>query len=248
MKLLLLSNSTNSQCAYLGHAWTEIKDFFNGISTLLFIPYAAKDHDEYTRNVASAFKKHGIDVHGLHKYEDPKKAILDAQAIFVGGGNTFRLLATLQAKQLINPLREFAASERPYMGASAGTNMAAPTLKTTNDMPILQPTDFMALSLVPFQINCHYLDADPASTHAGETRKTRLAEYLEESMIPVLALREGTHLRVTPGKDGSCPSAHIGGMAVDRTKGPALVFHHGERPSEISGDVSELFMHTGSDS
>lgn len=241
MKLLLLSNSTNSDSEYLGHAWEEIEDFLAGVSELLFVPYAAKNHDEYTRIPAEAFAKHGISVRGLHEYEDPKAAIRDAQAIFVGGGNTFRLLATLQTKQLIGPLREHVASDRPYMGASAGTNMAAPTLKTTNDMPIVEPLDFNALALLPFQLNCHYLDSDPTSKHAGETREVRLAEYLEEKDVPVLALREGTHLRVDSANNGTTPSVRIGGAAVNKTKGPAVLFRQGQDPAEVSGDVSELF-------
>lgn len=248
MRLLLLSNSTNSDCEYLGHAWTEIEDFLTGVSELVFVPYAAKNHDDYTRTAALAFAEHGIDVRGLHEYENQREAILAAQAIFVGGGNTFRLLSTLQAEQLIDPLREFAASDRPYMGASAGTNMAAPTLKTTNDMPIVEPLDFEALALVPFQLNCHYLDPDPASKHAGETREVRLAEYLEENSGPVLALREGTHLRVGLGKNSTTPSARIGGSAVDKTKGPAVLFCQGEQPAEIFGDVSELFKDSANDS
>lgn len=247
MKLLLLSNSTNSDSEYLGHAWEEIEDFLLGISELLFVPYAAKNHDEYTRIPAAAFAEHGIAVRGLHEYEDPETAILQAQAIFVGGGNTFRLLATLQAKQLIDPLREYAASDRPYMGASAGTNMAAPTLKTTNDMPIVEPLDFNALALIPFQLNCHYLDPDPASKHAGETREVRLTEYLEENSGPVLALREGTHLRVDSANNGTTPSAHIGGTAVNKQKGPAILFRQGEKPAEVSGDVGDLFKDHGNE-
>ena len=132
-------------------------------------------------------------------------------------------------------------SDRPYIGASAGTNMAAPTVKTTNDMPIVQPAGFRALALVPFQINCHYLDADPTPRHAGETRELRLREYLDENETPVLALREGTYLRVDRADAGGTVSAHIGGTAVGVAKGPAVLFRREAEPAEVSGDIAELF-------
>lgn len=119
--------------------------------------------------------------------------------------------------------------------------MAAPTLKTTNDMPIVEPLDFNALALIPFQLNCHYLDPDPTSKHAGETRETRITEYLEENSVPVLALREGTYLRVDSAINGTTPRARIGGAAVNKKKGPAVLFRQGQDPGEVSGDVSKLF-------
>lgn len=131
-------------------------------------------------------------------------------------------------------LRAHSAAGRPYLSASAGTNLAAPTIRTTNDMPIVFPGTFEALGLVPFQINCHYLDADPLSTHAGETRALRLTEYLEENATPVVALREGTWIRV----DGD--TASIGGSAVAPDHGPAVLFSSGREPLEIAGDISGL--------
>ena len=242
MKLLLLSNSTNNGSQYLAHAWSAVEDTINGVSKLLFVPYASAHHDQYTATVREAFAEHGISVRGLHEFSDQAGAIEDAAAVFVGGGNTFRLLAALQRGGLIAPLRGLVTSDRTYMGASAGTNMAAPTLKTTNDMPIVQPADFEALALVPFQINCHYLDADPTSKHAGETRELRLREYLEENEMPVLALREGTYLRVDTADASGTVSAHLGGTAVGPAKGPAVLFRRKAEPAEVSGDVSELFV------
>lgn len=249
MELLLLSNSTNSGGRFLGHAWNAVEEVLCGVTELLFVPYASAHHDGYTTIVREAFAEHGTSVRGLHEFSDKSAAINDAAAVFVGGGNSFRLLAALQRGDLIVPLRRLVASNRPYVGASAGTNMAAPTLKTTNDMPIVQPVDFGALDLIPFQLNCHYLDADPSSMHAGETRELRLREYLEENDTPVLALREGTYLRVVGGSspgdgvDSTSPaiSAHIGGQSVDQTKGPAVLFQRSAEPTEVSGDVSRLF-------
>jgi dipeptidase E len=155
--------------------------------------------------------------------------------VFVGGGNTFRLLDALQRTGLLVVLRARVLDGLPYMGASAGTNIAAPTIRTTNDMPIVEPATFSALGLVPFQINPHYLDADPASTHNGETREQRIGEFLEENDVAVLGLREGTWLRV----DG--PRASIGGTAVSSlAAGPAMVFSRADGAREVDGDISSL--------
>lgn len=234
MQALLLSNSTNHDSGYLAHALDEVLDFLDG-AELTFVPYALADHEAYTRKVSDALSPHGVTVTGLHTASDPVAAVREAQAVFVGGGNTFRLLATLESLGLLDPLRERVADGMPYMGASAGTNIAGATIRTTNDMPIVQPASFEALGLVPFQINPHYLDADPASTHQGETREERLLQFLEDNDAAVLGLREGTWLRV----DGA--SARIGGRAVQPSApGPALVFERGSVPREVSGDVSAL--------
>ena len=163
----------------------------------MFIPYALADRDEYEKIVAEAFKPTGISIRSIHHADHPGDEAQIAKGIFVGGGNSFRLLKTLYDLDLVEPIRTAAMSGVPYMGSSAGTNMACPTIRTTNDMPIVQPPSFDALNLIPFQINPHYLDADPNSTHKGETRAQRLQEYLEENSVPVAGLREGTWLKVT---------------------------------------------------
>lgn len=234
MRLLLLSNSTNHAGGYLEHALDAVLGFLDGAS-VTFVPYALADHDAYTAKVTRAFAPHGVRVTGLHTAADPRVAVEHAEAVFVGGGNTFRLLNTLQRLGLVAPLAARVRDGLPYLGASAGTAVAAPTIRTTNDMPITQPASFDALGLVPFQLNAHYVDADPAGTHAGETREERLTEFLEVNDVPVLGLREGTWLAVEGG------TARIGGVAVGRTApGPAVVYARGAAPHEVSGDVSDL--------
>jgi dipeptidase E len=236
MTILLLSNSTNAGRRYLEHAWDAVLDALDGARELVFVPYALADHDAYTAVAREAFAAHGVTVTGAHEGGDPVAAVRDAQAVFVGGGNTFRLLGALRSTGLLAALREHVEAGRPYLGASAGTNVAAPTIRTTNDMPIVDPHGFDALGLVPFQINCHYLDADPTSTHAGETRMERLEQYLEENTTPVLALREGTHVRVDRAGDGAVYT--VGGTAVDPTRVPALIFAPGGAATEVAGDVT----------
>lgn len=238
MRLLLLSNSTNHAGGYLEHALDTVLGFLDG-ATVTFVPYALADHDAYTAKVAAVLAPHGVEVTGLHAAADPRAAVERAEAVFVGGGNTFRLLDTLHRLGLLGPLAARVRDGLPYMGASAGTAVASPTIRTTNDMPITQPASFDALGLVPFQLNAHFVDADPASTHAGETREQRLAEFLEVNDVTVLGLREGTWLLVEDG------AAHIGGTAVGRTApGPAVVFTRGAAPSEVRGDVSGLLTTT----
>lgn len=237
--LLLLSNSTNVGRGYLDHAWDAVLPVLDGIEEVVFIPYALADHDAYTAKVRDAFAAQGIAVRGAHEGASPVQAVAEAAAVFVGGGNTFRLLDRILGLGLDTALREHAAEGRPYLSASAGTNLAAPSIRTTNDMPIVFPGAFDALGLVPFQINCHYLDADPASTHAGETRALRLAEYLEENPTPVVALREGAWIRGAGGR------LSIGGQAVDAARGPALLFTRGNEPREIAGDITGLVVGAG---
>ncbi|MGI5190319.1 dipeptidase PepE [Promicromonospora sp. CA-289599] len=238
MRLLLLSNSTNHASGYLEHALDTALGFLDG-ATVTFVPYALADHDAYTAKVAAVLAPHGVRVSGLHDAADPLAAVERAEAVFVGGGNTFRLLDTLHRLGLLDALATRVRDGLPYMGASAGTAIASPTIRTTNDMPITQPSSFDALGLVPFQLNAHFVDADPAGTHAGETREQRLAEFLEVNDVTVLGLREGTWLAVEDG------AAHIGGKAVGRTApGPALVFTRGAAPHEVRGDVSGLLTAT----
>jgi len=221
-RLLLLSNSTEHGQGYLDHAMPAIRDFLGAVRRLAFVPFALRDGEAYTAKVRARFEKEGIEVQGLRP-EGSEASVLDgAEAVFVGGGNTFRLLDTLQRTGLLDTLRRRARAGAPYLGASAGTNIAAPTIKTTNDMPIVQPASFTALELVPFQINPHYLDPDPSSRHMGETREERLREFLEENDAVVVGLREGTWLRV----EGR--GATLGGRRGAR------IFRRGHEPQEAA--------------
>lgn len=195
MRLLLLSNSTNYGSGYLDHAIDEVLDFFSGVTRLLFVPFALQDHAGYTAKAAERLARVGIEVQPLTLDAAGRAALSGAEAVFVGGGNTFRLVDRLQRSGLLDLIRARVRGGLPYMGASAGSNVAAPTIMTTNDMPIVQPPSFEALGLVPFQINPHYVDPDPGSRHMGETREDRLREYLEENAFPVLGVREGGWLR-----------------------------------------------------
>ena len=199
-RLLLISNSTLHGSGYLDHAEAEIRDFLGDVKRVLFVPFALYDRDAYTATARERFARMGYKLSSVHDAGDPSQAVADTEAIFVGGGNTFRLLKTLYDHQLLEPIRQRVADGMPYVGSSAGSNIAAPTIKTTNDMPIVQPPSFDALGLVSFQINPHYLDPDPNSKHMGETREKRLQEFLEENDTPVLGLREGAIARCENGR------------------------------------------------
>jgi len=176
MRLLLISNSTNPGEPYLNYPKKNIHDFLGSVPVkALFIPYAAVafSYDEYENKVAERFREIGHDVVSIHHFVDPVKAILDASAIVVGGGNTWKLLKNIQDRNLVYVVREKVMNGTPYIGWSAGSNVACPTIMTTNDMPVIQPDSFDAFNLVPFQINPHYLDTNPAG-HAGETREQRI--------------------------------------------------------------------------
>lgn len=194
MRLLLLSNSTNHGRGYLEHAWEAVRAFLGPARRLLFVPFALHDRAAYVQKVRGRFASAGLEVDALTADAAGQVMLLGAEAVFVGGGNTFRLLDTLQKSGLLGLLRERVRGGLPYLGASAGTNITAPTIRTTNDMPIVEPAGFEALGLLPFQINPHYLDPDPGSRHMGETREERIREFLEENDVPVLGLREGAWL------------------------------------------------------
>jgi dipeptidase E len=196
-RLLLLSNSTNFGSRYLDHAWEAIRTLFGSARLVAFVPFALHDQDAYTARVQASFEREGLRVRGATSDAAGRALLESADGVFVGGGNTFRLLDHLLRSDLIEVLRRRALAGLPYLGASAGTNIAGPTIRTTNDMPIVEPSTLSALGLVPFQINPHYLDPDPASEHMGETRETRLREYLEENTAPVVGLREGSWLQAT---------------------------------------------------
>ncbi len=228
MKLLLLSNSSNHGSGYLDHAVEEIAQHFRGVSRILFVPFALHDQIRYATRARERFSKLGIEVDRLEEGPGARWAVLGAEGIFIGGGNTFRLLDRLHRCGVVGAIRERALAGMPYMGASAGTVVASPTLKTTNDMPIVQPPSFDALGLVPFQINCHYLDPDPGSVHMGETREQRIVEFLEENEendTPVVGLREGAMLRV---EGDVAPRVELTGTSGAR------VFRRGADPVELA--------------
>jgi dipeptidase E len=193
--LLLLSSSFVHGTGFLEHALGAIAELVARGDTVHFAPFAVSDHAGYSAMVADTLEPLGAEVVGLHAV-DARAAVEEAEVLFVGGGNTFRLLRTIQRLDLVEPVRRrVAAGELRYMGSSAGTNHACPTIRTSNDMPIVEPGSFEAFGLIPFQINPHYRDPEPGSTHMGETREQRIREFLEENDVPVLGLREGSWLR-----------------------------------------------------
>jgi dipeptidase E len=203
MRLLLISNSTNPGEPYLDYPKNNIHEFLDYRPvTALFIPYAAVtySYDVYEQKVSERFREVGHDIVSIHRFKDPVEAVRKATAIAVGGGNTWKLLKTIRENDLIDAVREKVMSGTPYIGWSAGSNVACPTIRTTNDMPVAEPDSFDSFNLVPFQINPHYLDANPAG-HAGETREQRIEEFIEINPdIYVVGLREGTMLLVENGK------------------------------------------------
>ncbi len=198
-RLLLLSNSVNYGQGYLDHAEDAIRAFLgSAVSQIAFIPYAGvtMSEDQYARKVRARFEAFGYAVVSAHEVQDPAELVRSSDAIAVGGGNTFRLLQRMQQTGLLSAVRDRALAGVPYIGWSAGSNLACPTIRTTNDMPIVQPDGFDALNLVPFQINPHYLDAHP-DKHQGETREQRLLEFVTlNPTVTVVGLREGSMLDV----------------------------------------------------
>jgi dipeptidase E len=208
-RLLLISNSTLHGSGYLDHGASEISAFLGDVKRVVFVPFALHDRDKYAAQARARFEKMGYEldsIHTLMREADGRKQTAGAtnlenyDAIFIGGGNTFRLLKSLYDHDLLDAIRERVREGMPYIGSSAGSNVAAPTIRTTNDMPIVQPPSLDALGLVRFQINPHYLDADPNSTHNGETREERIIQFLEDNETPVVGLREGAMLRIENGK------------------------------------------------
>jgi dipeptidase E len=195
-RLLLLSNSTNHGERYLDHAMPAIRDLFGSASRVAFVPFALRDQAGYTARARERFAEEGLEVVAVTADAAGVAAVDSADGVFIGGGNTFRLLDLLQRSGVFEAVRRRALAGMPYLGASAGTNVATPSLKTTNDMPIVQPARFEALALVPFQINPHYLDAEAGRTHMGETREERIREFHEENDAPVIGLREGSWLEI----------------------------------------------------
>jgi len=203
MRLLLISNSTNPGEAYLDYPKHNIRRFLGPEPVrALFIPYAAVtfSYDDYEAKVSQRFREIGHDVISIHRFSDPVVAVKEATTIVIGGGNTWNLLKEMQDNKLLDPIREKVIAGSPYIGWSAGSNVACPTIRTTNDMPVVEPGTFNSLNLMPFQINPHYLDANPEG-HAGETREQRIEEFIEINPdVFVAGLREGTMLLYDNGK------------------------------------------------
>ena len=198
MNLLLISNSTNAGEEYLQYPIQQIGKFLEGVSEVVFIPYAAVtfSYAAYEAKVQNRFNEIGVKVRSIHRAANPRHMIRNAQAICVGGGNTFALAKKMQEQGLMQAIRKKIAEGTPYVGWSAGSNVCCPTICTTNDMPIVQPESFKAIGAVKFQINPHYLDANPEG-HAGETREQRIMEYIEANPRRwVVGLREGCMLHV----------------------------------------------------
>jgi dipeptidase E len=221
-RLLLISNSTLYGSNYLDHAEGEIRDFLGATSRVLFIPFALYDRDAYSDMARKRFAAMGYELAAVPEAASAAQAVRDAEAIFIGGGNTFRLLKALYDSDVLLSIRQRVEAGTPFIGSSAGSIVAGPTLKTTKDMPIVEPPSFDALGLVPFQISPHYLDPDPASTHMGETQEERINQFLEENNTPVIGLREGALLRVERG------SIVLKGVAGAR------LFRRGHDPLEIA--------------
>jgi len=225
-KILLASTSTVYGGTYLSYLKEELVRFFDGVDEILFIPYARPSgisHDEYTERARTFFATIGKKVVGIHTFSNPAEAVRKAKAIFTGGGNTFLLVTKLYENGAIEPLREAVNNGTPYMGASAGTNIAGQSMQTTNDMPIIYPPSFKTLGVVPFNINPHYLDPDPKSKHKGETRETRINEFHVLNETPVIGLREGSWLVIENGK------------LTLKGKLTARIFEQGKKPYEWDG-------------
>lgn len=233
MRLLLISNSTNPGEAYLNYPKENIKNFLGETPIhCLFIPYAAVtfSFDEYEDKVNNRFAEIGHKVTGIHRYDNPKEAVEKADAIVVGGGNTWQLVKMLQENNLMETIVKKVETGTPYVGWSAGSNIACPTLKTTNDMPIVEPPKFETLNLIPFQINPHYLDENN-DNHGGETREVRIIEFIHANKeVYVVGLREGCML-LLENKDIK--------MIGSRS---ARIFHYGKDTVELSATDDFKFL------
>ena len=232
--LLLISNSTLHGSGYLDHCADEICKFLKNKKNVLFIPYARPNgmtHDEFTKVAQERFEKMGYKIKGIHKYKSPKDAVKSAEAIFIGGGNTFVLLNGLYKADILKEIKNKVKNGMSYIGSSAGSNVACKSIKTTNDMPIVYPPSFNALNLLPFNINPHYLDPDPNSKHKGETRETRIKEFHFFNSDYVVGLREGAMLHV------------IGDKITLKGSTGARIFKNGKNPQEFKpGDSLDFLL------
>lgn len=231
--IIIASTSTVHGSGSLEYLLDELKAHFESANEILFIPYARPggiSHDEYTAKVAEPFKKIGKIVRGIHTFDDPKKAIKEAEGIFTGGGNTFVLVNQLYKNDVLSSIKEAVNNGTPYLGTSAGSNICGLTMNTTNDMPIVYPPSFKTLGLVPFNINPHYLDPNPNSTHMGETRETRIKEFHAFNTQPVIGLREGSWIEVN------------GENVTLKGNLEARIFEYGKEPYEIPTNSDLKFL------
>ncbi|KAA0127587.1 dipeptidase PepE [Chryseobacterium sp. SN22] len=200
MNIILASTSTLFGGQYLEYLKEEIIKLYEGIDEIIFIPFARPggiSHEDYTEKAKSFFNGIDIKITGLHEFADKAEAVNQAKGFFTGGGNTFLLVKTLHEEGLMNVLKQSIESGKPYLGCSAGSNIGGQNMKTTNDMPIVYPPSFECMGLVPFNINPHYLDPNPDLKHNGETRETRIREFLTQNDLKVVGLREGNWIRRT---------------------------------------------------
>jgi dipeptidase E len=231
--MIIASTSSLHGGDYLDYLLEELKIHFEHSNTILFIPYARPSgisHEEYTKKVSLAFAKIGKTVKGIHQFEDDSTAIKNAEAIFVGGGNTFLLVTQLYKNNIMNVLAEAIKSGTPYLGTSAGSNICGLTMQTTNDMPIIYPPSFKTLGIIPFNLNPHYLDTDAQSNHMGETRETRIKEFHSFNTIPVLGLREGSWLEVK------------GNTILFKGNLNARLFRQNQTPTELETESDLSFL------
>jgi dipeptidase E len=227
-KMIIASTSTVFGSGYLEYLLPTLKVHFKDVKTLIFIPYAMPggiSYNGYTSIAKKAFSKIGIVVKGVHEFKNPKEAVLNASAIFTGGGNTFELVHQLYENDILNVLKQVLEKGTPYLGTSAGSNICGVNMKNTNDMPIVYPTSFKTLGCIPFNINAHYLDPIEGSTHMGETRETRIKEFHVFNETPVLGIREGGWLSVE------------GEKITLYGKKSARLFQQNKKPTELESGV-----------
>jgi dipeptidase E len=234
--LLLLSSSRVGNTPYLAHAQTMIENHLAGIKEVLFIPYAGVtvSYDDYTKKVQDALQPLNINVTGIHQFSDAVTAVNNAKVIIIGGGNTFHLLHQLYENNLISVITDKVETGVPYIGWSAGANIAGASICTTNDMPIIEPSSFNALNLVPFQLNPHYTDFNPPG-HNGETREQRLAEFMViNPEMPIVAIVEGSALKLEYNK--------LSLIACEKIGNPdGFLFKGGSKKTiAVSEDISHL--------
>jgi dipeptidase E len=236
-RILLISNSTVHSRGYLDHVAGRITTFLGSAKHVLFFPFALFDRHGYANTARTRFAAMGYSLESAHAAPNPRKAVEQTDAIFIGGGNTFRLLKALQDLDLLEPIRRRVKNGMPYIGSSAGSNVAGPTIKTTKDMPIVQPRSFDSLGLVPFQISPHHLDPDPTSKHMGETQEERILQFLEENETPVVGMREGSWVVV---ENGTVTLQGLSGVRIFRRGYAPVEVIPGSEISELVGTPDEI--------
>jgi dipeptidase E len=224
MNILLASTSTLFGGKYLEYIKSEIQELYSGVEEIIFVPFARPggiSHEDYTQIAAHFFAQINIKVKGLHEFDDKTEALKKGKGFFTGGGNTFLLVKTLHEEGLMSVLANEVIAGKPYLGSSAGSNIAGVNMKTTNDMPIVYPSSFDCMGLVPFNLNPHYLDPNPDLKHNGETRETRIKEFHTQNNVKVVGLREGNWIR------------RIGDRVTTEGTQLTRIFEKGKEPYEI---------------